>query len=63
VIAEILADGNLQAFPIGDPPEILARRIGRELGGDSTLQQHGCGSERSTWRPSASRNPSGACRV
>jgi hypothetical protein len=39
VIAEILADGDLHAFPIGDPPEVLARRIGRELGGDSTLRQ------------------------
>lgn len=39
VIAEILADGDLHAFAIGDPPEVLARRIGRELGGDSTLRQ------------------------
>ena len=39
LIAEILADGDLHAFPIGDPPEALARRIGRELGGDSTLRQ------------------------
>ena len=39
VIAEILADGDLHAFPIGDPPEVLARRIGRELGGESTLRQ------------------------
>jgi hypothetical protein len=39
LIAEILADGDLHAFPIGDPPELLARRIGRELGGDSTLRQ------------------------
>ncbi len=39
LIAEILADGDLHAFPIGDPPEVLARRIGRELGGDSTLRQ------------------------
>ena len=39
LIAEILADGDLHAFPIADPPEVLARRIGRELGGDSTLQQ------------------------
>jgi SLOG in TRPM, prokaryote/SMODS and SLOG-associating 2TM effector domain 1/Protein of unknown function (DUF4231) len=39
VIAEILADGDLHAFPIGDPPEALARRIGRELGGDTTLRQ------------------------
>src|SRR5271168_5343854 len=35
LIAEILADGDLHALPIGDPPEVLARRIGRELGGDS----------------------------
>jgi hypothetical protein len=33
LIAEILADGDLHAFPIGDPPEVLARRIGRELSG------------------------------
>jgi hypothetical protein len=39
VIAEILADGNLHAFPISDPPEALVRRISWELGGDSTLQQ------------------------
>ena len=39
VIAEILADGDLHAFPIGDPPAVLARRIGRELGGESTLRQ------------------------
>ena len=39
VIAEILADGDLHAFPIGDPPEVLARRIGRELSGESTLRQ------------------------
>jgi predicted Rossmann-fold nucleotide-binding protein len=39
LIAEILADGDLHAFPIGDPPEVLGRRIGRELGGDSTLRQ------------------------
>jgi hypothetical protein len=39
VIAEILADGDLHAFPISDPPEVLARRISRELGGDSTLRQ------------------------
>ena len=39
LIAEILADGDLRAFPIGDPPEALARRIGRELGGDTTLRQ------------------------
>jgi len=39
VIAEILADGDLHAFPISDPPELLALRIGRELGGDSTLRQ------------------------
>jgi hypothetical protein len=39
LIAEILADGDLHAFPIGDPPEALARRIGRELGGDTTLRQ------------------------
>jgi SLOG in TRPM, prokaryote/Protein of unknown function (DUF4231) len=39
MIAEILADGDLHAFPIGDPPEVLARRISRELGGDSTLRQ------------------------
>ena len=39
VVAEILADGDLHAFAIGDPPEVLARRIGRELGGDSTLRQ------------------------
>ena len=39
LIAEILADGDLHAFPIGDPPEALARWIGRELGGDTTLRQ------------------------
>lgn len=39
LIAEILADGDLHAFPIGDPPEALERRIGRDLGGDSTLRQ------------------------
>jgi hypothetical protein len=39
VIAEILADGDLHAVPIGDPPAVLARRIGRELGGESTLRQ------------------------
>jgi len=35
VIAEILADGDLHAFLIGDPPAVLSRRIGRELGGES----------------------------
>ena len=39
VIAEILADGDLHAFLIGDPPAVLSRRIGRELGGESTLRQ------------------------
>jgi hypothetical protein len=39
LIAEILADGDLLTFPVGDLPEALARRIGRELGGDSTLRQ------------------------
>ncbi|MGH7048345.1 MAG: DUF4231 domain-containing protein [Stellaceae bacterium] len=39
LIAEILADGDLHAFPIGDPPEALGRRIGRDLGADSTLRQ------------------------
>ena len=39
LIAEILADGDLHAFPLADPPEALARRIGRELGGDTTLRQ------------------------
>ena len=39
LIAEILADGDLHAFPMSDPPEALARRIGRELGGDTTLRQ------------------------
>jgi SLOG in TRPM, prokaryote/SMODS and SLOG-associating 2TM effector domain 1/Protein of unknown function (DUF4231) len=39
LIAEVLADGDLHAFPIGDSPEALARWIGRELGGDSTLRQ------------------------
>jgi hypothetical protein len=39
VVAEILADGDLHAFPIGDPPEALTRRIDRELGGDTTLRQ------------------------
>ena len=39
LIAEILADGDLHAFPINNPPEALVRRISRELGGDSTLRQ------------------------
>jgi hypothetical protein len=63
VIAEILADGDLHAFPIGDPPEALARHIGRELGGTARSDRPGSGSERSTWRPLASKNSSAACRA
>ena len=39
IAAEILADGNLSVCSIDETAEILARRIRRELGGDSTLRQ------------------------